>query len=455
MNINLGVATPEQNKVTPFVLKSQGISLKSTANDEQGESQGLMLNRRFRGLSRTYLKVRDVDQELKIIKNRALTNDPLLASAQLNSEPADDPFYFGNIKKSSNFSPFRLLFDGNSEHNSVCYPFNCKNAKAISKPKVFLKVSKKTKLDKLPNCKCHIAARKSGFHIATHEEVRESLPFLREVKKVVQTLYRIFFFPQKAFCFKNIIIIYFENTFCTCKPVLQKKHGTWKTLRNLSYYFQIVLVVQDKRLKDFILTIIESKKLQISGLYCINDHSGVSRRCCKFLDYSQIYYDFEILTPQSNCLIISSHCLSEIPVDAEGQVFDKTRSWTHLLVSGVPVASYEFWETPCLIVVPQVRKDSNCEVFKKFLNDLDELFVEFKRFRDNLDFFQFFLRFGYKIFKTPKAHHLYLDFIDGHLLDKEYGSDVNKSRIVVYCGLHMRYYKQFKLNKPVNNFILF
>jgi hypothetical protein len=437
------------------VLKSQGISLKSSGKIEETlKNQNVILQKRFQGLSRTFLKGQNLENSLKQLQNRANTNDPQFVSAKLNKDQIEDPFFYGNLKKTSNFSPFRLLFEENIEQNSISYPYFSKNIKNLTRMKTLPKVSLKTKLKRLqtgPHCKC-LSFLKISSTQATFEEIRESLPFLREVKRVVKTLYRIFFFPQKAQSFKNIIIVYLEGTFATCKPVKLKKKGTWKTLRKLSTFFQIVIVVQEKRLKDWLLTVIESKKMQVSGLYFINEHSGVTFRCSKFLDYSQIYYDFEISNPQSNCLVITCHGLDEVSSDPEEIIFDQARPWTHLTVSGVPVASYEYYETPYLIIIPQLRKENNCEILKKFLNDLEELFVEFKSFRDTLSFPKFFERFSYPEFKTIRAHHHFLDLLDGHLLDKEIKKEGN--RVVIHCALHKRYYKYFKLSRPTTTFII-
>lgn len=371
-----------------------------------------------------------------------------------NKEVPEDPFYYGNIIKNSNFSAFRSLFDGSSDINTLSYPIKWKKGKVIVKPKPCKNSTKIARLNRVLNCKCPNFAKKESIVQATQADIKESLPSLREVKKTIQTLYRVHFFPQKAQCFKNLILVNFDGTLGYFKNSFSKKKGTWKLLQKLSTYFQIVLIIHNKMLKDIILQVIESKKIIISGIYCVNDNPNVLKRCRNFLDYSQIYYDFEVSTPNHNCLVITCHNLSENPENPEEMIFDYGRRFTHLLVAGIPVASSEFTETPFVMIVNNIELEKDCSVFQSFVVDLVQFFVDFRCFRDSFDFARFFYKLGYNICKTFKAHHLFLDFVDGHLLDKDYTKEENKSRKVVFCTQHCRYYKQFRFNKPANYFVI-
>lgn len=378
------------------------------------------------------------------------TNFPV----QNNREVSEDPFYYGNIIKNCNFSAFKSLFDGNSDLITISYPHKWKKGKVIVKPKPSQSVSKISKLNRIINCRCQNHLKKNNIIHATQAEIKESLPTLREVKKTINTLYRIHFFPQKAQCFRNLVLVNFDGTFGQYKSSFTKKKGTWKVLRALSTYFQIVIIVHNKSLKDQILQVIESKKIIVSGVYCVNENPGVLKRCSRFLDYSQIYFDFEITTPNRNCLVLSCHYSSEISDNPEEVIFDCLRPFGQLLVPGVPVASSEFIETPFVLVVNSIGIESDCKVFQGFFNGLAEFFVNFRCFRDCFDFSQFFYRLGYNVFKTIRAHHMFLDFIDGHLLEKDFTKEDNKSRQVFLCMVHNRYYKQFRFNKPANYFVL-
>ncbi|OMJ85300.1 hypothetical protein SteCoe_13393 [Stentor coeruleus] len=390
-------------------------------------------------------------------RNKRINNIEYIGKTPLPTKnPIEDPFYYANMKKNASFSSFRNILDGQHEVFNKPYPYFGKTGKAQSKAKTIIKKCKALLLRKEMECKCpqkNVFSRKLAR--ITNDEIRKALPRLVEVKLHVPILSRIHFYPQKVKCFKNIVIVYFEGTFGIFSSKLTVKHGVWKLLRKLSNLFQLILVIPSTNSREIILQYFELKKILIAGVYSIHSLIKIPKSSYKFQDYSQIYIDFDCQFPHKNCIIIANHKLFDECEKLENFIYQNS-GLPKLNAEGIPVSSYEYPETPHIILLPDARIESDSNLLEKVVGILSNALKDFRSFRDNFNFGDFFTGDNVGVVRTCVAHHLFLESMYENPMrvyqfcDKNYSG----SRYVIYCKVHGRYYREFPMEYPIQNFIV-
>lgn len=366
---------------------------------------------------------------------------------------SEDPFHFANMIKNSCFSPFHSILDGQNEYTSNPFPYCSRIAKQVNLKTI---IKKKKKLKPLPTYACRCAGK---FRILSgKEEQKIILPKVYELKRKVPFLSRVHFYPQRVQSFRNLIILNFEGTFGHNKQGLIVKKGTWKILKVLSSFFQLILVISNRGLlRDKLTQVFDEKGVKLAGIYISYCTNKVSREIEKVQNYSQIYEDFDCMNPSKNCAIISCHRLADFSENMNDFIYRKQGTGLKLNSEKVPVVCQEYPVSPFVILLPSfdISTDLN------FLNEITEkialIMQNFKSYKETFDFSEFFKNSDFKIIASHAPQSVVVETLLGNFYncdpDKEDATVLEKN-FIMHCKIHNRYYVKYSKCQPLTYFVI-
>ena len=165
--------------------------------------------------------------ELSIEKNyeKKICLNSSCFSSSLSSCSFEDPFYYANMIKVSGFSSFHTILDRKNDMISNPFPYCSRIGKSPKVKKLIKKQNPVNQLSMLADCKCKLKISAKIFNEFHTEESHLALPTLNDIKSIIPSLSRLHFHPQKAICFRNLIIFNFEGALGIFTSVLYVKSG--------------------------------------------------------------------------------------------------------------------------------------------------------------------------------------------------------------------------------------
>lgn len=387
-----------------------------------------------------------IEQQKK--KTRRKTSTAGSSSGSVNNS-FEDPFYYANMIKSSNFSAFHTILDRKNEMVSNPFPY-CSRIGKSPKKQLPVKLKPSPLLINLPECKCMIKNES--------EEEKFALPDLLEIKAHIPSLLKIFFYPQNVTCFRNLVIINFEGALGYFTSVLYIKTGALKVLQKLSKLFQLVLIVSlETSGKDEIVQKFSEKKIQLAGVYASHCPANMTREAGKLLNYSQIFADFDCERPNENCMIITSHRFAEEFTNTEKVISLHRGLGAKLNINRVPICSSEYPQSPCVVLLPDYNYCTEISVINEIAEVLAKSVKNFRAFRETFSFENFFKNSGFCLVPSVKPYHVLLDCLVKNIHQTRNNSEMAENyekNLIGYCKLHSRYYLNYPKSNPVNLFVI-
>jgi hypothetical protein len=168
------------------------------------------------------------------------------------------------------------------------------------------------------------------------------------------------FNPVEVIFNKNFIVFNFESL-CIGRST-QTRPGIIKILQKLSGYFHLIVV--SSHLADQSAQIIESFMslgIKLSAFYNVQ---GQTLKNFKFVDYSEVFDDFEITSPLTQVLIVSNHTLYDLEENFE-HVGSKFGSKLKLNCEKVPAVRNKFEESPIVLLLPGFTSGRSVKTLKE------------------------------------------------------------------------------------------
>ena len=304
-------------------------------------------------------------------------------------------------------------------------------------------------------CKCRLKQSKSDL-MPSKSEIIFSLPEICEIKMHIPYLVKMYFYPQNVTCFRNLLLINFEGALGYFTSVLYIKSGAFKALRQISRIFQLILIISmETNGKDEIIQTFIKKDVKLAGVYTSISPPNASRETNKLQNYSQIYADFDCDNPHESTMIISTHKFTEEVMDIKDFIYLHRGLGPKLNVNRVPIATLQYPEPPCTVLIPDYNFCTKITFIAKLLEDLQEYLQSYKAFRDTFNFVNFFQCFEYQTATSAKPYHIMLN----SLLENIYNCNSNSATryqksLIGHCRIHNRYYINYPKQCPKNLFIL-
>jgi len=256
-----------------------------------------------------------------------------------------DSFYYKNILSHSDFSSFHSILEGSLDLRATSFPYcravlqNSKKVKQVAK-NALVKASKAQF-----ECYCKNSATPSG----------KASWYLRitELKKVVPWLQAVLVSPQPSMYKKNLVLVNFSGVFGRSFLDVSSKTRTVSCIKKLSKTFKIILICENTSERpENLASMFKDLGIPISGVYEVHLPTDTSRELKKTLDYSKIYQDFCVLSPEKQVLILTSHRIADT---SHAKLLDYivTKKLSYKLnAERLPVHSEEYSLTPLTVLLP-------------------------------------------------------------------------------------------------------
>ncbi|OMJ82263.1 hypothetical protein SteCoe_17042 [Stentor coeruleus] len=380
--------------------------------------------------------------ELQISPLQGKSKYPLLKRPLnfLNKKPArnfkalNDAYYFVNIFQSGKFASFYSLLNIFTE-NTNSYPY-CMRTKEPPKPEIPIISNGEIPKDWV-KCTCH-----QGLIDTSEDLSLKKIPLVEKIQEFYPFATPIFFKLQNVSCITKAIIINFESIYEEKTSSISS--AVKKALKLLNGCFHLVFVTNNPTNLTTILLQSEVENLNISGVYKIANNT--SKRIC-YLDYSQIFLDFQCSNPRKDCLIVSNHNIFDYKEQfTEDMIGYKIGTTIKVNIEKAPIISYEFDIQPITILLPNPNYPWKFSFFVEFAEDLSEYILENYYFRNTCDFESILESKNYNIVSSSliyQAIFLNLDYL---------GSNNNISN-KEQCLIHYAKNKKDQDNSRCNLFI--
>lgn len=268
-----------------------------------------------------------------------------------------DPFYYLNILKNINFSPFNAILEGIIDAHCNSFPYYSRIIKNFLKIKPVTKTLMTHSPKPYHKCTCPNAIQYKKKNCIN------SLINITNIRQFIPNLVQISYTPQSARFCSNIIILNFEGVLGSCTSELYIKPGILKNIKKLSRLYRVVLVLSsDNQKVEKVLEMIQSLEISLSGVYYSFSKNNKNKEVNKLQDYSLIYQDYNIHKPDTQVLIISHHNYIE-DINSKNQeiVYIKTGICKKLNAYRVPVPTFEYPKCPYTMLLPnfQIKKTSD------------------------------------------------------------------------------------------------
>ena len=248
-------------------------------------------------------------------------------------KPSQDPYFFANIQQKGNFSSFISILNIFTD-TIAGFTYCGKPPKKPSDIKIFVN---ETKILNQLNEKPHPVAELKKIR-----RIREEFPWTR----------RVFYSPQRVECFNKIFVLELESVLV---------NGTFleyaaEALRIVSGMVQIIFVIDKGTDVQKVLDQVERIQVVCSAVYEIENSKGKMG----FLDYSQIFLDFQCFEPCDDCLVFTKHYLEDLDSDKKEFVGRQVGCSIKLNVMKIPLFSHEFPRQPILVTLFSEKIDCDC-----------------------------------------------------------------------------------------------
>ena len=257
------------------------------------------------------------------------------------------------------------------------------------------------------------------------------------MQKKIPSLQALYFSPQASKYSKNLIIVNFEPIFGRNFEEFEMKLQTLSCIRKLSESFRLVLVCE-RGLDGFteILVRFSGLGISVSAGYRVVVPAGCGREMAKLLDYSRVYQDFSVVSPEKQVLVLATHRISDSHLELnENFIALKTGLTIKINVDRCPVPSDEYQFTPLSLLLNNWVLSENSATLKKIVRHV----VVIEKINPGYDsiHFKFFLcNLGTKVLSSV-IHQAMYSLVRG---DKP--KSISKSGN--YCKLHRRYTQNYK-----------
>ena len=359
---------------------------------------------------------------------------PSLVSTSLSPKTSgrqnlnDDPFYFINILKNNNFTSFHNILEGYLELSCNSFPYYIRIFRKFFTTQPIPRSFPEKVAKSLHDCQCK-------QNIPVFKPLKSIR--LRSMQKKIPSLQALYFSPQASKYSKNLIIVNFEPIFGRNFEEFEMKLQTLSCIRKLSESFRLVLVCE-RGLDGFteILVRFSGLGISVSAGYRVVVPAGCGREMAKLLDYSRVYQDFSVVSPEKQVLVLATHRISDSHLELnENFIALKTGLTIKINVDRCPVPSDEYQFTPLSLLLNNWVLSENSATLKKIVRHV----VVIEKINPGYDsiHFKFFLcNLGTKVLSSV-IHQAMYSLVRG---DKP--KSISKSGN--YCKLHRRYTQNYK-----------
>lgn len=359
----------------------------------------------------------------------------------LNKKPArnfkalNDAYYFVNIFQSGKIASFYSLLNIFTE-NTNSYPY-CTRTKEPPKPEIPIIPNGEIPKDWV-KCTC-----RQGLIDADEDLSIKKFPLIEQIQEFYAFATPIFFKLQNVSCITKAIIINFEAIYE--EKTLSITSAAKKALKLLNGCFHLVFVTNNPTNLTTILLQSEVENLNISGVYKI---ANIKSKRVYYMDYSQIFLDFQCSNPRKDCLVVSNHNIFDYKEQfTEDMIGYRIGTTIKINIEKAPIISSEFDIQPITILLPNPNYPWKFSFFVEFAEDLSEYILENYYFRNTCDFESILENKHYNIVSTSliyQAISLNLDYLDPN------SDTTNKEQ----CPIHYSKYKKTHENARCNLFSL-
>lgn len=271
-------------------------------------------------------------------------------------KPSKDPYFFGNIQQNVNFSSFSSIL--NIFYDTYSWFTYCGKApKEANDIKIFFndhKIINGPGLKPLPVAE-----------IKRLKKLREEFPWAR----------RIYYKKANVDCANKAFII---ELACIFSNGMFLEYAA-EALRILSGIIHIIFFIDagyTEQTGQDVLAEAEKVQIKCSGLYVIENTKVKS----PFVDFSQVFLDFQCFEPCEDCLVFARHYLEDLEGDRKYFVGKKIGCSIKLNIRKIPLFSQEFPRPPITVSLFMPEIDSDCSNLVK----LSEFLMSYLKFNFSL-----------------------------------------------------------------------
>lgn len=276
-----------------------------------------------------------------------------------------DLFYYKSILSHSNFSTFHSILDGLMDLRLNIFPYYKAVLQTSNKVKPIVKnvVVRAPKAYHECSCKNQTILNGNSWYLR-----------IRDLNKAVPWVQPVYVSSQASRYKKNLVLINYSGVFGKFFSDLNAKPRTVSCVKKLSKSFKIILIHENPAEHyENLINRFRDLEIPISGVYEVNFPHSSSRELSKMLDYSKIYQDFCVVSPEKQVLIITSHKISDVH-QANVHDFIATKKLSYKLnIERPPVHSEEYSLTPLTVLLPNYLLSENPGPLNKIIRQVTVL----------------------------------------------------------------------------------
>lgn len=346
-----------------------------------------------------------------------------------------DLFYYKNILRHCNFSSFHSILDGLMDLRLSTFPYYKAVMQTSSKVKQVVRnvVVKTPKAHSECLCKSTTALNSTSWYLR-----------IRDLNKVVPWVRSVFVSSQPSRYKKNLVLINYSGVFGKSVSDLNSKPRTVSCVKKLSKSFKIILILEKSAEPcESLISRFRDLEIPLSGVYEVNFPNTPSRELRKMLDYSKVYQDFCVVSPEKQVLIITSHKISDTH-HANIHDFIATKKLSYKLnVERPPVHSEEYSLTPLTVVLPNYLLPENPGLLNRIIRQVTVL-RKIEAVYDSLHF---------KVLLSHNQNNSVASSVVYQILLEEVKGKAEKSKkSKIFCNLHKKLLKYAE--KPLETLYL-
>lgn len=205
----------------------------------------------------------------------------------------------------------------------------------------------------------------SESQIALNRKLSVKKTYINKIKVQVPSLESKYFNPQNVLFKENVIIINFESI--TIGNSIIFRPGVVNELMQVSGIFHLVIVssLHGDESPD-IVNKFERLSIKISGFYVVIKKA---LKNFKFLNYDEVFEDFEVSDPLESCLIISHHLIFECVEDSE-YIGSNYGAKIKLNCDKIPAIKKELPSAPAVVLIPSFTTGRSVDLLKNTISNL-------------------------------------------------------------------------------------
>ena len=333
-----------------------------------------------------------------------------------------DSFYYKNILSHSDFSSFHSILEGSLDLRANTFPYY----KAVLQNSKKVKQATKNVLQKVSiaqfECFCKNSTT-TGFKTSWYLRITE-------LKKVVPWLQPVIVNPQSSLYKRNFVLVNFSGIFGQSFLDVGNRARTVSCIKKLSKNFKIILICENTyEQPENLVSMFKDLEIPISGVYQVHFPTNTSRELIKTLDYSKIYQDFCILSPEKQALILTSHRISD-PNHSKPLDYITTKKLSYKLnAERLPVYSEEYALTPLTVLLPNYLLPENAGPLNRIIRQVT-LIHRIDAVYDSLHF---------KVLLSQGQTNKVVSGVVHQILHEEVQGKINKSsKTGIFCKLHKK-----------------